>query len=75
MDPSGSTILVGFDDGVVRSLSIQKRDTTDVHGRRVKDQSELVLQQAFKPHTGKVSDIAIDSRGELLATGVSSSTF
>ena len=70
VDPSGSTILVGFDDGVVRQLAIQKKDTTDVHGRKVKDKSELELKKAFKPHNGRVSAMAIDSKGELLATGV-----
>ena len=71
MDPKGSTILVGFEDGVVRVLNFHEKDEIDVHGRKVKDCTELALKQAFKPHNGKVTVMAIDSRAEVLATGVS----
>merc|ERR1712150_45336 len=69
IDPKGSTILAGFDDGVVRILTFQKKEETDVHGRKKSDSSELALTQAFKPHNGRVTAMAIDSKGEILATG------
>ena len=71
MDPKGSTILVGFDDGVVRVLTFHEKDEKDVHGRKVKDSTELSLKQAFKPHNGRVTTMAVDSRADVLATGVS----
>ncbi len=75
VDPKGATILVGFEDGVVRSLMFQQKEEKDVHGRKIKDSSELVLKQAFKPHNGKCTAMAIDSKAEILATGVSSTIF
>lgn len=70
VDPKAATILVGFEDGVVRALVFQKKETVDVHGRKHKDQCELLLGQAFKPHSGSVTAMAVDSKGEILATGV-----
>ena len=64
-------MLVGFEDGVVRVLNFQKKEVVDVHGRKQKDQSELFLKQAIKPHNQKVVSMAVDSKGEILATGVS----
>ena len=52
-------------------MSFQKKETLDVHGRKQKDLSELALVQAFKPHNGCVTSMAMDSKGEILATGVS----
>ena len=72
VDPKGSTILAGFDDGVVRLLNFQKRE--EVPGRKQKEPTQLLLKQAFKPHNGAVTALAIDSRGSLLATGVSTCT-
>jgi len=62
--------LAGFDDGVLRVLSLQKVEGTDQPGRKQLDKSELVLKQALKPHKGRITSIGIDSKGELLATGV-----
>ena len=73
MEPSCSLILAGFNDGVVRLLMVQKMEGVDQYGRRVADKSELVLKQALRPHKTNVTAVAIDSHGELLATGVSSS--
>jgi len=72
VDPKGSSVLTGFEDGVVRVLNVQKIDGIDQHGRKLTDKSELVLKQALKPHKSRVTSMAIDSRGEVLATGVSS---
>ena len=71
MEPSCSLILAGFNDGVVRLLMVQKMEGVDQYGRRVADKSELVLKQVLRPHKTCIAAIAIDSRGELLATGVS----
>jgi len=62
-------VLAGFADGVVRVLNFQKRD--NIHQRKHKEISELALKQAFKPHNGAVTALAIDSKGLFLATGVS----
>jgi len=71
VDPSCSLILAGFSDGVVRLLMVQKMEGVDQYGRRVADKSELILKQVLRPHKINISAIAIDSCGELLATGVS----
>ena len=63
--------MVGFEDGVVRALNFHEKDERDVHGRKVKDSTELALKQAFKPHNGNVTAMAIDNKAEVLATGVS----
>ena len=71
MDPQCTSIVAGFADGVIRVLTVQKMEDVDQHGRRLADKFELVLKQALKPHKANISAIVIDSRGELLATGVS----
>ncbi|XP_064651335.1 cilia- and flagella-associated protein 44-like isoform X2 [Lineus longissimus] len=69
VDPKGSTIISGYEDGVVRVLRFHRKSEEDT-GKKVKDEaSAIILFQAFKPHTHKVSALAIDSRGEVLATG------
>ncbi|XP_071842731.1 cilia- and flagella-associated protein 44-like isoform X2 [Apostichopus japonicus] len=69
VDPKGSTVLAGFKDGVVRALMIARNDDADSkRGSHVRE-AELLLKQAFKPHTKTVSTMKIDTRGELLATG------
>jgi len=73
VDPQGSSVLCGFEDGVVRVLTVQKGEDADQYGRRLADKFELVLKHVLKPHKGHISSICIDSRGELLATGVSRS--
>jgi len=52
-------------------LTVQKSEDVDQHGRRVADKFELVLKHVLKPHKANISAVCIDSRGELLATGVS----
>ena len=71
IDSKGSTILVGFEDGVVRILNLQQMEGTDQHGHKLTDQSELILRQALKPHTDQVTALAVDHTGEILATAVS----
>lgn len=63
-------MVVGFGDGVVRVLTIASVHEHSL-GHKGKDECEIVLRQAFKPHTGPVTSLAIDNKGEVLATGVS----
>ena len=63
--------MAGFEDGVIRVLNFQKKEVVDVHGRKQKDKSELFLKQALKPHNETVVSIGVDSKGEVLAPGVS----
>ena len=72
------SLLVGYGDGVVRWLIFQKKDHIDQYNTRktkgVEQPCELVLKQAFKPHSKPVTFLAIDHCGEILATAVSSAT-
>lgn len=69
MDPKGSTLVAGFEDGVVRILTVSR--TPENSTRKDKNECELKLRQAFKPHSKRVMALAYDNKGELLATGVS----
>ena len=69
MDSKGSSVVVGFQDGVVRSLGVTKLEG-DHSRRHEKQEAEIILKQAFKPHNGPVSAMAFDGKGEVLATGV-----
>ncbi len=67
MDAEGSTIIVGFQDGVLRSFKLLYKGNQS----NSKDTAfELVLFEAFKPHTKSITSIAIDAKSELIATGV-----
>ncbi|GFO10997.1 cilia- and flagella-associated protein 44-like [Plakobranchus ocellatus] len=45
------------------------------HSRRTdKQEAEIVLKQAFKPHNGRVTAMAFDGKGEVLATGSADGT-
>ncbi|KAK6165219.1 hypothetical protein SNE40_023570 [Patella caerulea] len=72
VDTKGSTMYVGFEDGVLRILNINK--TVDVPGRKHKSDCEVTLKQALKPHKSCVTSIAVDGKGEFLATGGKDST-
>ncbi|XP_033641081.1 cilia- and flagella-associated protein 44-like isoform X3 [Asterias rubens] len=74
VDPKGSTLLAGFADGVVRVLTIKRRDTQDVKRAAHQQPASLTLKQAFKPHTKTVTAMAIDSKGEILTTAGSDNT-
>lgn len=58
-------------DGVLRIFKIANLSEEASH-RRHKHDIDLDLKQVFKPHNKKITSMAIDSKGELLATGVSS---
>lgn len=51
-------------------LSLQKVDGFDQHGRKLTNVSELVLTQAVKPHTKKITCLDIDAKSEILASAV-----
>ncbi|KAL5020106.1 hypothetical protein ScPMuIL_002998 [Solemya velum] len=68
VDPKGSTIIAGFEDGVVRVITVTKIPDR-ASGRRGKQDCEVTLEQAFKPHSKKVASLDIDSKGEILASG------
>ncbi|KAJ8316119.1 hypothetical protein KUTeg_006133 [Tegillarca granosa] len=68
VDPKGATFLAGFMDGVLRIFKIANLSQEASH-RRHKHDIDLDLKQVFKPHNKKITSMAIDSKGELLATG------
>ncbi|XP_061589187.1 cilia- and flagella-associated protein 44 [Cololabis saira] len=70
INPNGSLLVTGFQDGVVRLLELynpQKltRDT----GRDLEEDAKLQLKQAFKPHNAPVTAVAYERNGEIFATG------
>ncbi|XP_041471026.1 cilia- and flagella-associated protein 44-like [Lytechinus variegatus] len=70
IDPKGASVLAGFSDGVVRVLVIARQDHQDHHKKgHQHPQAQLILKQAFKPHTKAVTAMALDNKGELLASG------
>ena len=67
VDPDGATIAAGFSDGVLRFMKIVLKQTqTAAH---TEQHYELVLFEAFKPHTKSITRIAIDSKNSIIATG------
>ena len=61
-----SSFFVGFNDGVVRWLTVIKNPN------KYQNSSDYLfhLKQAIKPHSKKVTCMAIDNQGMFLATGV-----
>ncbi|XP_037341186.2 cilia- and flagella-associated protein 44 [Pungitius pungitius] len=75
VNESGSLLVTGFEDGVVRLLELY--DPQRLHvvtGRTPNGDAKLRLKQAFKPHNAHVTAIAYERNGEILATGSSDST-
>ncbi|KAM8827411.1 cilia- and flagella-associated protein 44 isoform 2-T2 [Spinachia spinachia] len=75
VNESGSLLVTGFEDGVVRLLELY--DPQRLHvvtGRSPNGDAKLHLKQAFKPHNAPVTAIAYERNGEILATGSSDST-
>lgn len=69
VDPKGGSVVVGFNDGVVRILGVSK--LLDESSRKKKHhECSLQLLQAFKPHSQAVTSIAVDIKGEVMASGV-----
>ncbi|XP_037609336.1 cilia- and flagella-associated protein 44 [Sebastes umbrosus] len=75
VNQSGSLLVTGFEDGVVRLLELYDPQRLNVvTGRTPKGDAKLRLKQAFKPHNGPVTAVAYERNGEILATGSSDST-
>ncbi|XP_022090775.1 cilia- and flagella-associated protein 44-like isoform X2 [Acanthaster planci] len=74
VDPKGSTLLAGFADGVVRSLTLKRRDNQEGKRTAHHQPAALALKQAFKPHTKAVTAMAMDSKGEILTTAGADNT-
>lgn len=71
MNQSGSLLVTGFEDGVVRLLELYDPQRLHmVSGRSPKGDAMLRLKQAFKPHNAPVTAVAYERNGEILATGV-----
>ncbi|XP_053372820.1 cilia- and flagella-associated protein 44-like [Mercenaria mercenaria] len=68
IDPKGGSVIVGFEDGVVRSLSVGRIDEESTR-RKKHHECSMELLQAFKPHSKAVTSLAMDARGEILASG------
>ena len=67
----GSLIVAGFDDGVIRLLKLGRRTKHDPYGRKEKSgPGDLTLINALKPHTGRVTCLAVDRACQLLASAV-----
>ncbi|XP_033502384.2 cilia- and flagella-associated protein 44 isoform X1 [Epinephelus lanceolatus] len=75
VNQSGSLLVTGFEDGVVRLLELYNPQRLHlVTGSRPKGDTKLRLKQAFKPHNAPVTAVAYERNGEILATGSSDST-
>ena len=71
MEISGSLIVAGFDDGVVRVLHIGTFVKKDTYGRKeASGPGELTLVNVVKPHNGRVTCLAVDDACQLLASAV-----
>ena len=71
VDLEHSTLVAGFHDGVVRILTItQTTRMVDGIQRTPGTGCDLVLRQAFKPHTMAVTAMAYDVTGQIFATAV-----
>ncbi|XP_059142623.1 cilia- and flagella-associated protein 44-like isoform X2 [Physella acuta] len=69
VDSKGGSVIVGFEDGVVRALNVTSKPEEDNIRRPDKQEAEITLKQAFKPHKNRVTALAFDGKGEILATG------
>uniref|UniRef100_A0A3B5BDG2 Uncharacterized protein n=1 Tax=Stegastes partitus TaxID=144197 RepID=A0A3B5BDG2_9TELE len=70
VNESGSLLLIGFEDGVVRVLEFYDPQKLYVlTGRSSKEEAKLRLRQVVKPHNAAVTAVAYDRNGEILATG------
>ena len=73
-DEQNKLVIVGFSDGVIRLLLVQPPPPPQ-HGHKPHIYAaELALKAAFKPHVGKVTQIALDVLSKLMVTGGDDST-
>lgn len=65
-------LVVGFHDGVVRILQLMKPNEDDGYERGASENKAgvLLLEQALKPHSGRVTCCLVDVYCNVLATAV-----
>ncbi|XP_060551905.1 LOW QUALITY PROTEIN: cilia- and flagella-associated protein 44-like [Ruditapes philippinarum] len=73
IDPKGGSVIVGFEDGVVRALAIGKIDEESTR-RKKHHELSMELLQAFKPHSKAVTSIAMALAEKFFASGSSDGT-
>ncbi|XP_055965110.1 cilia- and flagella-associated protein 44 [Sorex fumeus] len=67
---TGAHIIIGFEDGVVRILEVyDPKELQLFSGRKKIANAELRLKRAMKPHTDRVTALAFEREGDILATG------
>uniref|UniRef100_A0A803Y6J2 Cilia- and flagella-associated protein 44 n=1 Tax=Meleagris gallopavo TaxID=9103 RepID=A0A803Y6J2_MELGA len=70
VNPKGSLIAVGFEDGVVRIIEVYDPKGLPTLAERPNiSNAEINLKQAFKPHTAAVTALAYERNGDVFATG------
>uniref|UniRef100_A0A8C5M7X7 Cilia- and flagella-associated protein 44 n=1 Tax=Leptobrachium leishanense TaxID=445787 RepID=A0A8C5M7X7_9ANUR len=75
VNPKGGLFVAGFEDGVVRVLEVYNPlGFRLVSGRAGTQDAEIILKQAFKPHSAAVTALAYERNGEILATGSEDNT-
>uniref|UniRef100_A0A8B9F149 WD repeat-containing protein 52 n=1 Tax=Amazona collaria TaxID=241587 RepID=A0A8B9F149_9PSIT len=67
VNPKGSLIIVGFEDGVFRILEVY--DPTGLPVIAGTGSAELNLKKTLKPHVAAVTALAYERNGTVLATG------
>uniref|UniRef100_A0A672TLJ5 Cilia- and flagella-associated protein 44 n=1 Tax=Strigops habroptila TaxID=2489341 RepID=A0A672TLJ5_STRHB len=67
VNPKGSLIIVGFEDGVVRIIEVYDPKGLPVIAGT--GNAELNLKKALKPHAAAVTAMAYERNGAVLATG------
>ncbi|XP_065598131.1 cilia- and flagella-associated protein 44 [Cyrtonyx montezumae] len=70
VNPKGSLIAVGFEDGVVRIIEVyDPKGLPTLAEWPNMGNAAIKLKQAFKPHTTVVTALAYDQNGDVLTTG------
>ncbi|XP_009981330.1 PREDICTED: WD repeat-containing protein 52, partial [Tauraco erythrolophus] len=70
VNPKGGLIAVGFEDGVVRIIEVyDPKGLPVLAGHTKRENAEINLKQAFKPHATAVTALAYERNGDVLATG------
>ncbi|XP_022324096.2 cilia- and flagella-associated protein 44-like isoform X1 [Crassostrea virginica] len=73
VDAKAKTIIAGFSDGVIRVMTVAQAGE-DQAPKKLKQDIDLDLKQVFKPHNKAVTSIAVNDKGEILATGGADNT-
>ncbi|XP_061656400.1 cilia- and flagella-associated protein 44-like isoform X3 [Syngnathoides biaculeatus] len=73
VNQTGSLLVTGFEDGVVRLLELYDPSGLQIVTRHNLE-AQLRLKQAFKPHNAPITTVAYECNGAILATGSSDCT-